>query len=100
MGWKKNSSPGVRDFVALFTFEHLLERDPELAEISRPFCEMARKMGGGRYSHDGVLLLTLDALMKAKDAAVRLEIVSRTREKEYNKAMGIYASKKKKKGEG
>lgn len=70
----------VHDFYELFTYKHLLERDPELAAVSKHFCDIA-EMLYKEHDKDMVLLAALDDLMKAKDSAVRLMLVRRNRAK-------------------
>lgn len=63
----------IQKMLGRFTYKHLSERSPHLAEISKPFCDIAHSTAAN-HPHDMILLLALDDLMKAKDSIVRLGV--------------------------
>lgn len=59
-------NPAVAHLLQFFSFAHL---PPHLAEISRPFCELAEKIAAGPQNAE--TSVALRKLLEAKDAAVR-----------------------------
>ena len=61
----------VDHIMQFFAYEHL---PPHLQEVSRPFCELAKKLtdpGGSLVPRNPERTVALRKLLEAKDAAVR-----------------------------
>ncbi len=70
----------IREMLLDFTYEHLEKHRPDLAELSKPFCDMAHSLVQ-LYPPDFKLLSALDDLMKAKDSALRLQVAEKRRQR-------------------
>lgn len=62
--------PAVAGVLQHMTYEHLLEKRPDLAEVSRPVCETAFHMAD-TLPENAELTVGLRKLLEAKDCMVR-----------------------------
>ena len=58
--------PAVQAVLQFFAYAHL---PPHLAEVSKPFCELAERVADGPQNAEATVALR--KLLEAKDAAVR-----------------------------
>lgn len=63
----------VDDIMQYFTYEHL---KPEMQEISKPFCELAKQMVS-TLPRNPQRTIMLNKIMEAKDCAVRSFLAKR-----------------------
>lgn len=59
--------PSIAHILQFFKHDHL---PPRLADVSRPFCELAHALASGELSGPE-LTVSLRKLLESKDAAVR-----------------------------
>lgn len=73
---RRHSAPRIREILEAMDFEHLEERNPELALVSKPFCDLAHLhaaafIAGSVDDPNVHLEHGLWRLLEAKDALVR-----------------------------
>lgn len=63
--------PSVEALLAFFQWEHLPEH---LAEVSKPFCDLAGQLAGNPNLQGAELTVALRKLLESKDCAVRARL--------------------------